>query len=1075
MDQSVRRLSIRLKRQQGQTLVIALLILGVLLVLGLVFAALVNRNIVDTGRSKQRTASGDLAESGVRYAHYQLLNSVLGADWRPESSGLADSTAGIDETRDPDAYYLRPADPTQSFTVDNQNRILDRGGPDGLGAYARIFFDKGRALIRVRYAPADFATFSGRTNSMVEPGKARSFLVIETVGRAGAFKPNDPTFLLTRSAKYRGFASSAELRNGIGALATYDAHNVASKKMIAFASLGTIETARFITNKFNVSTAAEIGSMTDPRTNQAVLNPTEDAGLGSRYEEPSDLKKRSVTVNSVFGGIQANAGGLTIGSGTLYSNASLVLHGANTVFLDRRFGDGWAVNGDITPANRASRLDLVYPNGGTTATTALTSNLLDSRNPNFRTVQGMLRDNNADADSDGYPRGITRKEPPSILRLDPTTNLNRYLVLTRDSGRANRRGQNTGQYGFGEGVYVSGQSSERGDAQDEGERISLDGSKSLVQSWLNPNKQGGKSGGWNGPFYVPLGAYLKLNVDGFMIIRDSASAPASAKWRNQEGVDTGRDSAVFKLVDLGANGVWVINDLISPDMVGLTERQLTTNAGYIQRVQDEGSRFNGVIMFEGDVRVRGIIPTDKQIAVVSMGTIYIEGSIVKGTFNDENVLLSRPSKSMIALMAKDYVCVNTTQFFGPIPGEQPQTKQAQIVRDAPAAVELDLNRPTLTLQAQFLLNPVDDAALGSNRNQPQTWKPFSNNYSEPGSNRKISSKLLLQHSADNGGPTFLNVGLQPLSAANPFTPYLFDSYVNLPTEEIPEFNSEIRPDLNPVGGTDKVVSPFYGLTKADINAMPAFETLSVPIVTPTFAYSTSGAATLVAPNGNSFGAHIFRMEDNTQIKLALTGFQNRASKNYELARAAIVPHDIRIEAAIFAEEGSFFVIPGPPFNVNNRDTREAFQRDVAAIGLIDAKRNRYRNFGSMPETPFYNEPLAVRISLVGAIAENMPAPISQQAEWQRRWGWIPRKIGATETLIPKQWVDGSTLNVEGANPTNWWIPNLTLNYDPALALATADINSMQPIRTTADGQWILPPLPRMPVSPSLAYFGEVNP
>lgn len=1056
-------------------MVIALLILGVLLVLGLVFASLVNRNIVDTSRSKQRTASGDLAESGVRYAHYQLLNSVLGADWRPESSGVADSTAGVDETRDPDAYYIRPADPTQNFTVDNQNRILDRGGPDGLGPYSRIFFDKGRSLIRVRYAPADFPAFAGRTSSLIEPGKARSFLIIEAVGRAGAFKPNDPTFLLTRSAKYRGFASSAELRNALSALATYDSQNTASKKMIAFASLGTIETARFITNKFNVSAPAEIGSLTDPRTVQGALNPTEDAGLGVRYEESPDTRNRAVRVTSVFGGMQATVGGLNLGSGTLYSNAPVVLHGANTVFLDRRFGDVWAVNGDITPANRISRLDLVYPNGASTATTSLTSNLLDSRSPNFRTVQGLLRDSNPDADADGFPRGITRKEPPSILRLDPTTNLNRYLVLTRDSGKANRRGQNTGQFGFGEGVYVSGQSSERGDAQDEGERISLDGSKSLVQSWLNPNKQGGKTGGWIGPYYVPLGAYLKLNADGFLIIRDSASATTSAKWRTQEGVDTGRDSAFFKLVDLGANGVWVINDLISPDMTSLTERQITSNSGYVQRVQDEGSRFNGVLMFEGDVRVRGIIPTDKQISVVSMGTIYIEGSITKGCYADEGTLLNRPSRSMIALMAKDYVCVNTTQFFGPIPGEQPQTKQAQIVRDAPAAVELDLNRPTLTLQSQFLLNPSDDATLGSDRNRPQTWKPYANNYTEPGSNRKISSKLLLQHSADNGGPTFLNVGLQPLDAVSAFKPYMFDSYVNLATEEIPEFNSEIRPDLNPVGGVDKVVSPFYGLTKADINAMPAFETLSVPIVTPTWNYATAGIPALKAPSGNTFGDHAFRIQDNSQIKLMMTGFQNRASKNYELARATIVPHDIRIEAAIFAEEGSFFVIPGPPFNVNSRDTRDAFQRDMAAVGLADAKRNRYRNFGAMPETPFYNEPVAVRISLVGAIAENMPAPISQQAEWQRKWGWIPRKIGATETLIPKQWIDGTPWNIEGATPANWWIPNLTLSYDPALALATSDINTMQPIRTTANGQWILPPLPRMPVSPSLAYFGEVNP
>jgi len=1068
MADRMQSLFIRTRRtQRGQTLIIALLILGILLVLGLVFAGLVNRNIVQTDQSRARSAANDLAESGVRYAHYQLANSTLGADWRPEATRISDFSATSDTTRDPDAFYIRQADPNVQRYLDPARKVLDRGGPDGLGPYSRFFFDKGRALVRVRYAPSDFGNFDQPTGNLRQPGKARNYLLIESVGRAGKFKPNDPTFLTPRAIKYRAFATDAELKDALGALAQYDAQTKGSKKMIGFASLGTIETARFITNKFRVSTPAEIGSITDPRTDSTVTDPSADAGLGIRYGEPIDSGRQVVKISNVLGGTAANSAGTLFGTGTLYSNASVVLHGRNDVYMDPRLGDMWAIAGDILPANRASALRLLTPS----TDVLLNSGNLDSRNPGFSTRNGILRDGDADPDGDGYGRGITRKEPPSILTTDPTTNLNRFIVLTRESGSINDRGQNTGQYGYGEGIYVSANANERGDAQDENERIALDGSKSLVQAWLNPNKQGGKTGGWNGPFYIPLGAYVRLHNDGFTIIRDSAGNAASSTWRSRNGQDLRRSAAFFKLVNL-PDGTYVINDVLSPDLAAKQESQLQgADAG---RVRSEGFRFNGTLVFEGDVRVRGIIPTDQQITLVSFGTIYIEGSITKGISTDAGQVLSRPSRSMIALMAKDYVCVNTTQFFGPAPGEQPQTKQAQIVRDTPAAVELDLQAPGLVLQTQFLLNPVEDLSIGSQVVNPQTWKPFANNYVEAGSSRRISSSMLIQHAADDGGPSFLNLGFQPDDQSRAFTPYKFESYSGLNTEILDNFNSEIRRYLGP--GAGKVFSDFYGLTRTDINAFPSFETLSVPLVSNSWNYTTGGFRQLLtAPAGNTNGIQSFGVQTDTAFRLQMTGFQDLTGKNYELARVAVVPHDIRIEAAIFAEEGSFFVIPGPPFNVNNRDTREAFMADVRANSLVDAQRNRYRNFGSMPESPFYNEPLSVRITIVGAVAENMPAPMAQQAEWQRKWGWMPRKIGGTEVLIPKQWLPRTDYDVTGDNPANYWIPNLTVNYDPALALGTNDVRTGTPIRTSPDGLWTLPPLPRLPVSPSLAYFGEVNP
>src|SRR5579862_3214192 len=124
--------------RRGQTLVMALIILGVLLILGVVFIAVVSNNIKQTVRTNRRSVAYDAAEAGIRYVHAQMLNTVAGADWRQKPSSPVLQT-------DPDYSFLRlpnPADPS------------DQGGPDKKGFYTRLLFDRGRALIRVRYAPS---------------------------------------------------------------------------------------------------------------------------------------------------------------------------------------------------------------------------------------------------------------------------------------------------------------------------------------------------------------------------------------------------------------------------------------------------------------------------------------------------------------------------------------------------------------------------------------------------------------------------------------------------------------------------------------------------------------------------------------------------------------------------------------------------------------------------------------------------------------------------------------------------------------------------------------------------------
>jgi hypothetical protein len=69
----------------------------------------------------------------------------------------------------------------------------------------------------------------------------------------------------------------------------------------------------------------------------------------------------------------------------------------------------------------------------------------------------------------------------------------------------------------------------------------------------------------------------------------------------------------------------------------------------------------------------------------------------------------------------------------------------------------------------------------------------------------------------------------------------------------------------------------------------------------------------------------------TQPIANLGGFQLPTDNTpYRFSAAAIQPLDIKIQAALFAQEGCFFVIPGYWFNTDPQDTRANFERQRRA-------------------------------------------------------------------------------------------------------------------------------------------------
>ncbi|MBN8690418.1 MAG: hypothetical protein J0L72_06450 [Armatimonadetes bacterium] len=1061
----------RNRSEQGQTLIIALLILGILLVLGVVFAGIINRSIVQTGNAFRRSQATDLADAGVRLAHYQLQYSTLGADWRPEVSPLTIDALGF--TRDPDAYWLRPAPTGASFLTDvNGVTVADRGGPDGLGPYSRVSFDKGRALIRVRYVAGQLNGYS-RLTDLRQPGRARNYIVIESIGRPGKLVPNDPTVLTRNAVKVDLFANLQDFNQSIANQKRQSTVGADTRRLVAYASIGIIEHGWYITDKFKGTRPAEIGALTnvDPTNPANPVTGSDTSNFGVTYEG------QTVRVPSIFGGQLVNSAGANIGNGTgsIFSNASLVIHGDVRTTLDPSIGDVFATAGTISVANSAARLQITRIDGTGPTVINLAGQGLTSTSTLFGTQRGVLRDGVQNVDGAGYARSVSRKEAPSFLVNDPATGQNRYATLTRLSGRqivgGPLAGRNTGQWGHGRGIYVD--SRERANFATESDREAGDAAKSLVNDWLTPNNP--NSVAWKGPFYIPVATYLALTPDGFTITRDTRSS--SRFWRRADGTPTGDLSCRYRILyPPRFPAKYIVNSIEHPDLIDQPYNSIP-----VVDVVNRGWEFNGMLEFEGDVRVRGVIPTLDQLTVHSQGSIYIEGSITKGIIDPTTgTKLNRPSPATLMLAAKDFVAVNTTMFFGPSPG---QTVNAKRITDplptASNPVELGITgSSSLAFRAQFLRNPVN-AATGLADPNPLNWAPYASSYQNLRNNQPITTSLLLSQGADNTGPSFIGLATTPL----PFSPVASDPY-----KQRYLFDRNVATDFNVGVGSLFTTTvgrvPIYGLTNTAQTAFPRQETVSLPLVDGSWTETGSRLT-----GASAWGTSMLALNDESEFEIQYENIAAYSPQNYVLSRIGMQPFDVRIEAAVFAEEGSFFVIPGPAFNVNVDDTRSAFEADLTRLGTLGAaQQERYRRTGSRPETPFFGEPLNVRVTLVGAISENMPVPIAQRAAWQRNWGWMPRNIGcagdptgtglASLVMLPRQHVpNGWTVDTSNAVPNATtdprYVPNLITIYDPVLALGSADGNN--PVRTTPDGRWALPPMPRLPVSPTLAYFGEVNP
>ena len=945
------------KAQRGQALIIVLAVMFVLLFIGTIFIAQIARNIQQSGRSVQTQTANALAEAGVRYCDEQLTHTGEGADWRPTPTPPLSLT-------DPDYQWLAVG-------------------------FSRVSMNGGRALVRVVYAP---------DNSDPHLDPRGGLLRIESIGRPGDIGTgNDPTL----------FA-----QNGVGSRLR--------KELVAYKQIGLTDYALYITNKNKTNAEAAIGipNLGAGSAGAPLSLVLGDPYIGANINTPLPGFPMRVNGDVRFYGStylflsQRGTGDNLLTPDTLLTSGN-ILFDTNPQDVSRLFVGGNPANQNYdlsknpTPATNVS--DALTGIGGNSPDPQCVANP-SSANPacKFDSAGGLIRTGSEQPDVKGYTQNIRSLAPPSLDYYDAGTGFLRYRLLTRETGafiasELDANGQPTtsrfrqGALGWGTGIYVNNPT----DYQAETNTAGVASSYSLRADWLNPKAGFGSQSGWHGPYYQPPGILIELLGDRIRITRDDNESfylPNGSVSAQNGGKSIEIPLSDYDRLNYTFSDNKTLKDKGIPALLAFShdgdERDAVLTKSGLKNPYTHNDTYgvNVVLMAEGNVRVRGVYGVDASnvadanpdrdgstklervhLTIVSGRTAYIEGNIVKGD----------PDKaSTCAILAHDYICVNPTVFMAPR-----QTNAWQNPEQNPDSwineVGAGTNVPSFDASFSFGLDP----------------KAYGN----------VAPRLLVRHAAFTTLPTLINLLINPTLAlaqtpVNGARPngngfYNFENSLfgqdTLNTPNANNFGDAVTGVLyTPQGlpyGTKTPAAGAYGLGFAfpgiSSTNLPYLEARSFPLnIDP----ANPDYLLLTRPGYENLLS--FSVDTTTAAQYGPGSLIGTASGTYAFGGAMVTPLDIRIEAVLYAQERSFFVIPGYAFNPDKRDTLQAYllngQRP-ASLNSVTGTISRVA-----PDFPFYNEPLDVRITLFGSIAENYTASISDQTAWMARWGYVPVYSGA---------------------------------------------------------------------------------
>ena len=704
-----------------------------------------------------------------------------------------------------------------------------------------------------------------------------------------------------------------------------------------------------------------------------------------------------------------------------------------------------------------------------------------------------------------------RIRPPLIDSVHPDLQTNRYLALTRDSGDwslpTSAGFVNTGQHGWGwtnasGGIYIENSQDvqyKRSDGTHDLEKLRLNWVGSVgVHDGAGDNRARGGSppvgpADWwdrTGRYYSPPGVEIILHGEAqcpwVEFIRDDAkpvfaSVPMDLSnpttyyyWEKPLGSVITNDTAYYPQ---GARCLPPLMTAPRPSAVG--KRAVFPFPP------------NGVIYAEGNIRIRGMMPPARyepytyadfdryskmqgaprrfDLQVVSGGTIYIEGDLL--TPGPDGARLARMDRngnatrlltldddrrwgSRIALLARDYVCLNTTALF-PRPVDMFQVKQQTVGSTTTNYWYNDL-QPIYPKDKQFAYmhfqGPTDttvnaDLYAAIWPGDPMATDPVGTDliYHNlrfgllDADRRPEDLRLFIGHSGwyapngegtpgeppdDESGSDKAAVEFQ-LDVETGGNSQAYKWAFAAPTRYTFWRNSD-APDPTTRNESGHWYTEASNLEVLPDGNNPPYQAMSI------LQYLTGDDVLHL----RSFVMPVRHYDDEDPPNV--DGWQTYPKElGYVLGPVAIapprwvdgdvtnpkVPLEVQVQALIYAQNGSWFIIPGPWFS-----------EDPNNVSTATPDPAQY---------PRYHEPLNIQLQFFGAISENMPAPIGDVADWTSKWSGT-KQYGETY---------GSAA--------------LRYYYDPLLRTARFRRDPIDPriMRGT-------PRFPRMPLTPDLVVWGE---
>lgn len=667
------------------------------------------------------------------------------------------------------------------------------------------------------------------------------------------------------------------------------------------------------------------------------------------------------------------------------------------------------------------RYDQMVAKGNITVLpSAKTAVVLKNHNDAITAGVSLNNANNPDLVLSLNDRPLIRSFNPPLIdgSSSNTIGLDRYRALTRDSGKMmNVTGGASiysGAIGHGDGLYVNN--------PDE-IQFGRDNEK-LFAEWRNPQT----GAHWENSVYQPqlpdpVDSNISDNIDSTdaksratMLVLHDWELSADNKimlpyielrrFDNTPFVDEGnqpllqntRDNYYYINVPYPRNGVvfaegnLVVKGNLPASLAYNSTGQAITDAVSGKQRPGGYRASDGALQYYVDEHNRRF-----DLTIVSGGTIYLEGNLLGPATRTSNlpdtdlhkVVPGSAQDSKLALLAMDNVCMNPTRLYE---------------ADKPVSSDnSDLN----FWRVEHATPPDMLNILFSNASDASKMRIFLRHAGEP---TTTSGYAAMRMYINNAPYNWLNV--DPTSYDG------WDKYYFCP---------------------DPLWSQLFSASDQQRSKamLPDFDLLMV--TRPTLSGSTwlqgFGATNTVS----------FSLADEGNLNYLLSAGGGGYGPGLMLSGA-----DVQVDALIYAQRGSWYVIPGPYFN-DDKDNADP------SADLINWPY------------PRYHEPQDIKITVNGAIVENKPAPFEAEEDSLMHWR------GSNMSYF----TDGSATTPFYEDPKAAWDASvwkwskrrqgIEYHYD-----ATLSRPACYTIETDVDGNKhyrYLPRLPKLPISSTVFSFG----